>query len=747
MKTIIYISLVILFFSATTQVNSTDPISILEISQLNKIVDMESSIDGKYVAYIAESYNKESDTTSSFIKLVNSSDKDEFDLTTKQADKEIRESNLVFANFSKDDHTYPYIFFLRNGVITYRSVSEKSEDLKTIALPVPVSSFKIKNGVIAFTAYVYPEFGSNLELTKARDADMKSSNTYYVYEKLPVREFYTFNVGKITQLFTAILSLNSNNTGVEITSQPVNRLNNNNNNANGEVLLLEPKVNGENNFNYDLKPDGTELVVSAIVDNLGDLVNTKKNDVIENFKNWVSYTIDITDNKDINKRIKLDFSQISKTSSPSYSPSGDSILFLSYNEASRVSSYSSFTLYSNGVVSRFNYPDFSIQSFTWFNDYIVLFNTTHNGFVKLGYFRLDVNTNEDHYILLHDEANNSLSTHDKIIKINNTYTVLTIRSGFKKTPEIYSFIITLFKDKEYPTYSLFTNTSINDATFNDRILSKVESVEFTSNNIKIKGFLLYPIDFDETKSYPLVTYIHGGAEYAFVNIFNFSIYNSALLSKNTNIVFLSNPYGSLGYGQQFSNDIRGNFDAAAKQVIDGVASLKNRAYINYNNKCLMGLSLGGYFTNYLRGKIMESQDIRFNCYISQSGGFYPRMSIYSANNPFLLQELFCDSKTPNCLPYSEESSSLFDKFNPESMIGSWDKAPQLVIHAQSDFIFTWSEGNSLFTALQMKGIESKYLFFKKESHFITRPQNIIKMDEVMTDFINTHISKDIPKSE
>jgi len=50
-------------------------------------------------------------------------------------------------------------------------------------------------------------------------------------------------------------------------------------------------------------------------------------------------------------------------------------------------------------------------------------------------------------------------------------------------------------------------------------------------------------------------------------------------------------------------------------------------------------------------------------------------------------------------------------------------APTLVIHNELDFRVPISEGMNLFTALQRKGIPSKFLYFPDEGHWVLKPQN------------------------
>lgn len=51
------------------------------------------------------------------------------------------------------------------------------------------------------------------------------------------------------------------------------------------------------------------------------------------------------------------------------------------------------------------------------------------------------------------------------------------------------------------------------------------------------------------------------------------------------------------------------------------------------------------------------------------------------------------------------------------------KTPTLIIHSQRDYRLDISQGLELFTALQLRGVPSKFLYFPDEGHWVLKPQN------------------------
>jgi dipeptidyl aminopeptidase/acylaminoacyl peptidase len=60
--------------------------------------------------------------------------------------------------------------------------------------------------------------------------------------------------------------------------------------------------------------------------------------------------------------------------------------------------------------------------------------------------------------------------------------------------------------------------------------------------------------------------------------------------------------------------------------------------------------------------------------------------------------------------------------------------PTLIIHSQRDYRLDVSQGMELFTALQLRGVPSKMLYFPDEGHWILKPQNSPLWYETVNDW-------------
>jgi dipeptidyl aminopeptidase/acylaminoacyl peptidase len=63
----------------------------------------------------------------------------------------------------------------------------------------------------------------------------------------------------------------------------------------------------------------------------------------------------------------------------------------------------------------------------------------------------------------------------------------------------------------------------------------------------------------------------------------------------------------------------------------------------------------------------------------------------------------------------------------------------LVIHGEKDFRVPVTEGMQAFTALQLQGIPSRFLYFPNEGHWVLEPQNGILWHRVFFEWLGRYL--------
>lgn len=138
------------------------------------------------------------------------------------------------------------------------------------------------------------------------------------------------------------------------------------------------------------------------------------------------------------------------------------------------------------------------------------------------------------------------------------------------------------------------NPWIDDLKF-----GKQEKVSYKARDgLRVDGVLVYPVDYQEGKKYPLVTYIHGGPEACVSNGWStyYSMWGQAAAAKGL-FVFMPNYRASSGRGVAYSKMDQGDLaDEEFNDVIDGIDYLIGKGMVDRDKVGIGGGSYGGYFS-------------------------------------------------------------------------------------------------------------------------------------------------------
>jgi dipeptidyl aminopeptidase/acylaminoacyl peptidase len=132
-------------------------------------------------------------------------------------------------------------------------------------------------------------------------------------------------------------------------------------------------------------------------------------------------------------------------------------------------------------------------------------------------------------------------------------------------------------------------------------LGDVEELWFTAKDgVKAQGWLVKPANFDPTKKYPMVLWIHGGP-WSMYNVgFNWGYQNFA--GKGYAVLY-TNPRGSTGYGQDFVNGIQYSYPGKDyDDLMAGVDAAIAKGFIDERNLFVCGGSGGGVLTAWIVGR-------------------------------------------------------------------------------------------------------------------------------------------------
>lgn len=228
-----------------------------------------------------------------------------------------------------------------------------------------------------------------------------------------------------------------------------------------------------------------------------------------------------------------------------------------------------------------------------------------------------------------------------------------------------------------------------------------------SDGTEIDGYRCLPPDFDPSKKYPLIVYYYGGTSPSTAAMYH--LYSPQVFASRDYVVYVVNPSGTTGYGQEFSSRHVNTWgQRTADDIIEGVKKFCDaHPYVDRSKIGCIGASYGGFMTQYL----LTLTDI-FSAAVSHAGisnvtsywgeGFwgYSYNSVAAAKSyPWTNPKL-----------YTEQGSL----FNADKI-----HTPLLLLHGKLDTNVPIGESIQIFNALRVLGRDVELITVEDENHVIS----------------------------
>jgi len=245
-----------------------------------------------------------------------------------------------------------------------------------------------------------------------------------------------------------------------------------------------------------------------------------------------------------------------------------------------------------------------------------------------------------------------------------------------------------------------------------------------ANNDTVNGWITPPMGYDPLTKYPVAFLIHGGPQGAWEQSWSWR-WNPQLYSGAGYAVVMINFHGSSGYGQNFTDSIQGNYGSLPfEDLMKGLDyALLNYTFLDPTRMAALGASYGGYMIYWIAG---QPESKRFKCLVSHDGMFDIRSFYYST------EELFFPEHDQLGTPFNNPEN--YEKYNPINHVANWS-VPMMVIHGGLDYRITDSQGIAAFTALRRLGIESQFLYFPAENHWVLNARNQLTWHTEVLNFV------------
>ena len=258
-------------------------------------------------------------------------------------------------------------------------------------------------------------------------------------------------------------------------------------------------------------------------------------------------------------------------------------------------------------------------------------------------------------------------------------------------------------------------TQENKEIYDQLEMGKVEGHWMkTTDGKDMLTWVIYPPQFDPNKKYPMIVYYYGGTTPTTRGISN--PYCAQLFASRDYVVYVIQPSGTIGFGQEFSaRHVNAWGKRTADDIIEGTKQFcKEHPFVDEKKIGCLGASYGGFMTQYL-----QTQTDIFAAAVSHAGisdvtsywgeGYwgYSYNAIAAADSyPWKDPDLFT------------KQGSLFnaDKIN----------TPLLLLHGTVDTNVPIGESIQLFNALKILGKTVEFVTVDGENHFISDYDKRIK---------------------
>ena len=580
--------------------------------------------------------------------------------------------------FSPDGKTIAYS---KKGQI-WISNTDGSDDRQLTDLYTGASGMVWSNDgkFILFVSDVYPDCTTQ-DCNKEKDeAAEKSPVKAKIITELMYRNFDHWRGDKRSHLFLYNLDTKESRDLIEGSRSDV------------------PPVDLGSANDYSFSPDGNEIAFTMNTDKV--VATSTNNDIFIIKRNGGA-------------PYKLISKSKGSDTQPVYSPDGKYIAFTSMARAGFEADKKSIVLYNRSTGELKNITekiDLTAGQITWSPDskyiYFEAPNEVYNSIYKI---------------------NVATSKYETVVKENGN-------TSFTLSPDGKTLYFK--KQKSTLPYEIFSvdanGGEQKQLTFVNRdLLSQLEMNPIETfwsdgaKGAKVQSFLVKPPFFDPNKKYPLIFLIHGGPQGHWMDDFHFR-WNTQLFASRGYVVVATNPRGSQGYGQKFCDEISRDWGGKVYTDLMNACdyAIKNYKFIDPKNTFAAGASYGGYMINWIEG-----HTDRFNALVSHDGVFNLESMTGSTEELwFPLWEYGA--------PYWKDRTD-YEKFSPNRFIKNF-KTPMLIIHGGNDFRVPEGQAMELFTALQLMNVDSKFLYFPDETHFVQKAQNARLWWNTVFDWFNQH---------
>jgi dipeptidyl aminopeptidase/acylaminoacyl peptidase len=468
------------------------------------------------------------------------------------------------------------------------------------------------------------------------------------------------------------------------------------------VVGGKPRQITSGNYNHngaDWSPDGKTIFVSGI--RKPDAEYTKQDSEI------YAINVDTLDIKPLTDRNGPD-------SNPKVSPDGKWIAYTGYDQKNYTNHVASlYMMHVSGDNKRMlagGLPS-SPQDVEWAAD--------SSGV----YYSMQENGSENTYFMPLSGSKKKVTDGVQMltgVSISDAGRAAAVRSSPKEPGSLVVFEV------KNPSSTMKKILDVNEDVLRGVQLSDAEEMWYTApDGLKVQGWLMKPANFDPSKKYPMVLWIHGGPWSMYTVGWNWSWQNWAA---NGYAVLYTNPRGSTGYGQDFVNGIQYSYPGKDyDDLMAGVDAALAKGWIDKDNLFVCGGSGGGVLTAWIVG-----HTDRFRAAVSMR----PVINWHSFVGTTDGASWYYQFKK-----YPWEDPMEFAVRSPLNYVGNV-KTPTMVMTGEADLRTPMGQSEEYYRALKMLKKETLLVRMPDEFHGWRRPSHQLLQQLYLMAWFEKYRTKD-----
>lgn len=652
--------------------------------KLGKMGETALSPDGTLIAFTTTYYDMDQNKGNAELYIMKTNDEDDL--------QAVRVTNTAASEFNPvflDDN---YLLFARGNDIVKMNVNKKSE--KVIAT--------IESGLEGFKVSAD---GSKIvyisDIAVRRDNDIEAlyagldQTTGRINEDLMYRHWDNW-VDEYPHIYLA----NMDKKGVDLTSAV---------DVIGEDKAFECPMRpwgGIEQFNFS--PDGTKIAYTCRAKTGKDYAMSTNSDI---------FVYDIASGKTVN----ISDGIMGYDQNPVFSHDGTKLAWESMARDGYESDKLRLMVYDFNTKAMTDYTadfDYGVSSIAWSSDDAQLVAVVmYRGMNEI--FAFDVNTKAVRQV--------TKNQHD----IN----------GFQLwNNDIYATEVSIQHPAEIYRYTL-DGTNQPGAQFsniNTDVLSPVRMGKTEEHWIKtVDGqdmlvWLIYPYDYDSTKTYPALLFCEGGPQ-TMVSQFWSTRWNFEVMSGAGYFVIAPNRRGVPGFGTAWCEEISGDYGGLCmKDYMTATDYFAQMPQIDAERIGACGASFGGYSIYWLAG---HNENHRFKAFLAHNGMFNFEQQCLETEELWFTN---WDLGGPYWVKNAKTAHSYAN--SPHLFVDRWN-TPICVVHSEFDFRIVASQGMAAYNAAKIRGLDARYLYFPDETHWVLRPQNSMLWHRNFIDWFDKYLKK------